>query len=176
MSANQPSLTARELIVLGGRLTRIGVAALRAHGQLGQRGESSVPVGVFMVRADVFGHPATSIGEIADRTGLRQSYVSESVARLRGQGVLETGPDPNNGRRTLVRPADGHAHRLADSADAPVGAELAQALGETDPAALAEIIAALAGLASRLKPTQPGDAAGEETPRSVRDKDPAEPK
>jgi hypothetical protein len=30
--------------------------------------------------------PATSVGEIADRTGLRQSYVSESIAQLRRQG------------------------------------------------------------------------------------------
>jgi DNA-binding MarR family transcriptional regulator len=37
---------------------------------------------------------ANSVGEIADRTGLRQSYVPESVARLRHQGVVETSTDP----------------------------------------------------------------------------------
>lgn len=40
---------------------------------------------------------------IAARTGLPQSYVSESVTRLREQGVFETRADPSDARRTLVR-------------------------------------------------------------------------
>jgi MarR family transcriptional regulator, 2-MHQ and catechol-resistance regulon repressor len=66
------------------------------------QGGSQAPAGQGMVAADVFAHPATSVGEIADRTGLRQSYVSESIARLREQGVVETSADPADGRRTLM--------------------------------------------------------------------------
>jgi DNA-binding MarR family transcriptional regulator len=68
-------------------------------GEGGQRGETSIPAGLSMVGADVFAHPATSISEIAHRTGLRQSYVSESVARLRDRGVVETAPDPAEASR-----------------------------------------------------------------------------
>jgi DNA-binding MarR family transcriptional regulator len=117
--------------ILGRELTKIGVAAMRS-----QRGEASIPAGLSMVGADVFAHPATSISEIADRTGLRQSYVSESVARLRDQGVVETGPDPEDGRRTLVRLATGHPQRLASAAATPVDSALGQALAGTDAALL----------------------------------------
>lgn len=157
MTAPEPGLTAGELIILGSRLTKIGVAAMR-----GPHGDQSpaMPPGLSMVGADVLAHPATSISEIAKRTGLRQSYVSESVARLRDQGMVQTGPDPRDGRRTLVRLAAGHKDRVASHAAAPVDAALAEALGETDPAALAEIIAALTGLTRRLKPRQPGGVSG----------------
>jgi DNA-binding transcriptional ArsR family regulator len=95
-------MTAGELIMLGRQLTRIGTEAMRGQGG------SLAPAGQGMVAADVFSHPATPVGEIADRTGLRQSYVSESIARLRDEGVVETSADPADGRRTLVRLAPGH--------------------------------------------------------------------
>jgi DNA-binding MarR family transcriptional regulator len=153
-------LTAGELIILGRELTKIGVAAMR--GQPARRGEAAIPAGLSMVGADVFAHPATSISEIAERTGLRQSYVSESVARLRDRGVVETAPDPDDGRRTLVRLTAGHPHRLANAAAAPAEAALAAALGAAgqagDQAAVAEVTGMLALLARLLKPSQPGPA------------------
>jgi DNA-binding MarR family transcriptional regulator len=143
-------LTAGELIMVGRQLTRIGTEAMRGGGQ------AAVPAGQGMVAADVFAHPATSVGEIADRTGLRQSYVSESVARLRGQGVVETAPDPADGRRTLVRLAPGHPAAVTRAAAVPAGPALARALGDPAPAELADITSMLAALASRLRQADPG--------------------
>lgn len=143
-------ITAGELIMLGRRLTRIGTEAMR--GQDGSR----APAGLAMVGADVFAHPATSVGEIADRTGLRQSYVSESIARLRRQGVVETTADPADGRRTLVRLVPGHPARVARAAAVPAGQALALALGDSDPHMLAQVTGTLAMLARRLQPAEPG--------------------
>jgi DNA-binding MarR family transcriptional regulator len=143
-------LTAGELIMLGRQLTRIGTEAMRGEGG------SQAPAGQGMVAADVFAHPATSVGEIADRTGLRQSYVSESIARLREQKVVETSTDPADGRRTLVRLAPGHPATVARAAAAPVTQALASALGDPGPGTLARITATLAMLARSLQPAEPG--------------------
>lgn len=143
-------MTAGELITLGRLLTRIGTEAMRGQGN------ARIPTGQGMVAADVFAHPATSVGEIADRTGLRQSYVSESIARLRRQGVVETSTDPADGRRTLVRLAPGHPATVARAAAIPVNEALARALGATDPGTLAEITETLAALARRLQAGRPG--------------------
>lgn len=149
-SPGPADLTAGKLIMLGRQLTRIGTEAMRGQGG------SQAPTGQGMVAADVFAHPATSVGEIADRTGLRQSYVSESIARLRRQGVVETGTDPADGRRTLVRLAPGHPAAVARAADAPVSQALARALGDPDPGILAQVTATLAMLARHLQPAEPG--------------------
>jgi DNA-binding MarR family transcriptional regulator len=143
-------MTAGELIMLGRHLTRIGTDAMRGQGG------SQTPAGLNMVAADVFAHPATSVGEIADRTGLRQGYVSESVARLREQGVVETSTDPADGRRTLVRLAPGHPAAVARAAATGVTQTLARALGDPDPATLAQITATLTALARSLQPAEPG--------------------
>ena len=145
------ALTAGELIMLGRQLTRIGTEAMR-----GQGGPQAPTTGQGMVAADVFAHPATSVGEIADRTGLRQGYVSETVARLRGRGVVETSTDPADGRRTLVRLAPGHPAAVARAAAAGVTQALARALGDPDPGTLAQITATLTALARRLRPADPG--------------------
>jgi DNA-binding MarR family transcriptional regulator len=147
-------MTAGELIMLGRQLTKIGTEAMRGNSG------SQLPAGLGMVGADVFAHPATSVGEIADRTGLRQSYVSESIARLRRQGVVETSTDPTDGRRTLIRLAPGHPARVTRAAAVPVGQALARALDDPDPGTLAQITTTLAALARRLQPAEPGPIPG----------------
>ena len=47
---------------------------------------------------DTFAFPDSSVGEIATRTGLPQSYVSTVVARLRDLNALETRADPDDRR------------------------------------------------------------------------------
>jgi DNA-binding MarR family transcriptional regulator len=153
------AISAGELIMLGRRLARIGIEAMRGQGG------SPAPAGQGMVAADVFTHPATSVGEIAGRTGLRQGHVSESIARLRRQGVVETSADPADGRRTLVRLAPGHPASVASAAAVPVSQALARALGYPDPGVLAQVTAMLADLARRLHPAEPGPIPGALTHR-----------
>jgi DNA-binding MarR family transcriptional regulator len=152
-------LSAGELIMLGRQLARIGTEAMRGVGR------AAIPAGQGMVAADVFAHPATSVGEIADRTGLRQSYVSESVARLRRKQVVETSTDPADGRRTLVRLTPGHPATVTRAAAVPAGQALARALGDPAPGELTEITGVLAALASRLRPPEPGPVGPHLAPR-----------
>ena len=63
--------------------------------------------------------------DVTARTGLPQSYVSESVARLRDQGIVETSADPADGRRTLVRVTAEHPRTVAAKGAVPVDAALA---------------------------------------------------
>jgi DNA-binding transcriptional ArsR family regulator len=144
-------VNALELILLGRQLTKIGEEVLRGSAA------RSMPTGPSLVLRDVFAHPDSSITDVTARTGLPQSYVSESVARLRDQGLVETSADPGDGRRTLVRVSAGHPGTVAAKGSASADAALAAALGEPDggPGA-AETIDMLAALAARLRPSSPG--------------------
>ncbi len=110
-----------------------------------------VPTGLRLIVIDVGEHPDSSIGEIAARTGLPQSHVSQSVARLRARGALETTSDPRDGRRTLVRMAPGIAERATRFGSVPVDAALGEAMDVTDPGALAELVAGLEAVLAYLR-------------------------
>jgi DNA-binding MarR family transcriptional regulator len=144
-------MNALDLIMLGRQLTKIGEEVLRGSAA------QAMPTGPSLVLRDVFAHPDSPIGDIAGRTGLPQSYVSESVARLRDQGIVETAADPADGRRTLVRVTAQHPRTVATKGSAPVDAALAAALGEQagDPA-VSQLIETLSALAARLRPSSPG--------------------
>ena len=92
---------------------------------------------------DVAEHPGSPIGEIATRTGLPQSYVSQSVARLKDRGAIETANDPNDGRRTLVRLTRSIPAKAARRGAVSIDAELGEAAGIAEAA---EIVAALEAL------------------------------
>lgn len=143
-------MNALDLILLGRRLTKIGEQAVRGSAGGG------VPTGVGVIIRDVFVHPECSIGEITSRSGLPQSYVSQSVARLCSRGLFTTKTDPADGRRTLVSVSALHAGGVAAKGSVSVDAALARALGETDTTAAAEAVAALETLAHRLEPAEPG--------------------
>jgi DNA-binding MarR family transcriptional regulator len=152
-------MNALDLIMLGRQLSKIGEEVLRGRPAPDTpRPDAPVmPTGPSLVLRDVFSHPDSSITDITARTGLPQSYVSESVARLRDQGILETGTDPADGRRTLVRVTAQHPRTVAAKGSASVDDALAQALGESaDDPAVTEILAALTALAARLRPEAPG--------------------
>jgi DNA-binding MarR family transcriptional regulator len=137
--------------MLGRCLTRIGETVLRGSAA------QPMPNGQGLVLRDVLANPGSSISEITVRTGLPQSYVSQTVAGFRDRGLLETSADAQDGRRTLARVSTHHLRDVARKGSARADDALADALGDpgTGPAA-AELIAALAEVAVRLRPAQPG--------------------
>jgi DNA-binding MarR family transcriptional regulator len=144
-------MEAMELVQLGRRLARIGEHVLRGSGDV-----AAPPLGLSMVLQDVFSHPDSSVTSITRRTGLPQSYVSESVARLRDQGLVVTDVDPADRRRTLVRTSPEHLQVVADKGTASVDAALAQAFAENDPIKARALIKALADMSERLRPAKLG--------------------
>ncbi len=138
-------MDALTLIELGRRLAKIGEEALR-----GGSGPP-MPTGRSLVLRDVFAHPGSSISDITARTGLPQGYVSESVAGLREQGLVEKTADPADGRRTLVRISPDHPPTVAQKGAVPVDAALMAVLGGPDGGAL---VATLELVARRLRASQ----------------------
>jgi DNA-binding MarR family transcriptional regulator len=139
-----------DLIVLGRQLARIGETVMRGQAPPAQ------PTIAGMVLADVFAHPGSSISEITARTGMPQSHVSETVARLREQGTVESFPDPADRRRTLVRVSAQHPGNVMRAALVPADDALTAALGDVSPDEAADIIKTLEALAARLRPGKPG--------------------
>lgn len=140
-------MDAAEVYLLGRKLMKIAESGFPVDADRG-----ALPTSVRMVLIDVSEHPDTSIGEITARTGFPQSHVSTSVARLRELGALETSLDASDGRRTLVKLADGVRERQATRASLPIDESLATALGTADPKEIAQVADALEGLAKRLIP------------------------
>lgn len=140
-------MQALDLILLGRQLVKLGEQVVRG-GALPE-----TPNGQALVLRDVFAHPDSPIGAITARTGLPQSYVSESVSALRERGILETEVDVEDRRRTLVRVSAAHRRRTGRRAAVPVDAALAAAIGEREAAA---VLPVLDDLARRLVPERPG--------------------
>lgn len=114
-------------------------------------GTPATPPGVRLILMDVKAAPGSSIGEVAIRTGLPQSYVSASVTRLREQGIFETESDPADGRRTLVRLSADAPRRVARAGSVSVDARLLAAYGTGDAQADQTLIDTLETLARRLQ-------------------------
>ncbi len=113
------------------------------EGAMRPPGAPPVPTGVRLIVTDIAEHPGSPIGTIARRTGLPQSHVSHSVARLRDRGAVETEGDPTDGRRTLVRLSPTVSTRAARHGAAGIDAQLAEAAGLEDPS---EVVATLEAL------------------------------
>ena len=154
-------MQALDLIVLGRQLARLGERAMRddpsddgvtAFG-------ATLPVGALIVMRDVLASPGSSITDITTRTGLPQSYVSESVNKLRVKGLAEITADPADRRRTLVRLTAAHLDQVARHSARNADDVLRNALGDADPASADQVIALLTDLATRLRTDAQGPAA-----------------
>ncbi|MFI2231711.1 MarR family winged helix-turn-helix transcriptional regulator [Nocardia testacea] len=98
---------------------------------------------------DVVSRPGSSVRQITERTGLVQSQVSTTVARLAGRGLVRTEVDPADRRRTLVFPSAALLstieERTARSVDELLGARFGTAEAE-------RVVGMLAGLDAALSP------------------------
>ena len=156
-------MQALDLIVLGRQLARLGERAMRdddpRDNGLAALG-ATLPVGALIVMRDVLASPGSSITDITSRTGLPQSYVSESVNKLRVKGLAEITADPSDRRRTLVRLTAAHLEHVARHSARNADDVLRSALGDVDAARTEQVITLLSDLASRLRAETPAAAAG----------------
>lgn len=88
----------------GVRLHRLGKRLIDLSREVTtSAGDASLTPAEIAVMEDVMKNPDSVVSEIKARTGFAQSHVSESVARLRGRGLIETPVDQADRRRTRVR-------------------------------------------------------------------------
>jgi DNA-binding MarR family transcriptional regulator len=132
-----------------GELHRLGrrLVAL-SRSTTDDRGDLALTAGEQAVLEDVLSHPGSSVSQIQQRTGFVQSHVSASVARLRERGLVQTGADAGDGRRTRVDPAPATTAAVGRRAGRPVLPALTEATG--DPAEAARAAALLDELAPLL--------------------------
>jgi DNA-binding MarR family transcriptional regulator len=147
-------MNALDLYLLGRRLMKLGEETMRGPGA------PPVPTALRLIVGDLAENPESSIGEITERTGLPQSHVSQSVARLRKRGVVETASDPRDGRRTLVRLSPGVPERAAQVGSREADEALGAAMGLTDPHEIAGTVAALEEVLRKLRETKGVEHAG----------------
>jgi DNA-binding MarR family transcriptional regulator len=155
-------MEALDLIVLGRQLARLGERAMRADDPLDDGLAAlgaTLPAGALIVMRDVLASPGSSITDITARTGLPQSYVSESVNKLRVKGIAEITADPADRRRTLVRLTAARLDQVARHSARNADEVLRNALGEVDDAEAEHVIALLTDLAHRLRTEAPAPAA-----------------
>ena len=84
-----------DLYQLGRRLTELAYQGMGGS-------ELDLTPSEFLVLRDLFMNGQSSISDTVARTGLAQSKVSTSVAKFRDRGWVTTGPDPQDGRKTLA--------------------------------------------------------------------------
>ena len=98
-----------------------------AQAATANEGEGPVAASTVAIVEDVTEHPHSPISEIARRTGLAQSLISRTVDRLQAAGILATGRDPADGRRTLVSVTPEARHRdFAGRAERPISPAIGQ--------------------------------------------------
>lgn len=150
-----PDVNPVALFLLGHRLMRIAEGVL-------PKGHATTSVRLVLI--DVAYHPNSSITEITERTGFPQSLVSTAVVKLREVGVLESGPDPLDRRRTLVRTTPALETTTKGLSSVSISDALAKELAAEDKDQVTEAVAALDLLARLLTPEVLDDDTDESPP------------
>jgi DNA-binding MarR family transcriptional regulator len=131
---------------LGRRLIELSRAATSDSGD-----QALTPAEAAIVE-DVMKNPGASVTDISQRTGFVQSHISASVARLRERKIVETAPDPADGRRTMVRVTRAAMRAIIRRAQRPIDDTIKTAVADAHTAR--RVTALLGELAELLqKPT-----------------------
>lgn len=91
--------TAGELYRLARLLREVALAVTADPGEV-------TSLGLVAITEDIARHDHTTVGEVAARTGLAQSLVSNVVAQLRESGVVDTRADDTDRRRSRITVTD----------------------------------------------------------------------
>jgi DNA-binding MarR family transcriptional regulator len=128
-------------------------------------GETPVSAGDVAIAEDIAHHEKASVGEIAARTGLAQSLVSRTVAKLHDARVVVTERDPDDGRRVLISIAPGVRTGLFRSrARRPVEPTMHSRYPDFSEAEIAHVVALLNELADILIIEPASDGASASAP------------
>jgi MarR family 2-MHQ and catechol resistance regulon transcriptional repressor len=107
--------------------------------------------GLVAVTDDVAHHDGTTVGEIAARTGLAQSFVSKVIAQLRDGGVIELAVDEADRRRNRISVTQAARREVfADRGSRTVSKALRERVPGLSDAQVARVEAALDLLARAL--------------------------
>jgi DNA-binding MarR family transcriptional regulator len=129
-------------------------------------GETPVSAGDVAIAEDITHHERASVGEIAARTGLAQSLVSRTVAKLHDAGVVVTERDLDDGRRVLISIAPGIRTGLFRSrARRPVEPALRSRYPDFSEAQIARAVTLLTELADVLTIKRAGGGASASAPK-----------
>lgn len=120
--------------------------------------DQPLSAGQLAVVEDLARHEATTVGEVARRTGLAQSLVSTTVAGLREAGVVTARTDAGDRRRILVTLADDARSQMLSRSGRPVADVLRTVVQAASPdvdgtvldASTAELERLLDAVADRL--------------------------
>jgi SAM-dependent methyltransferase len=147
-----------QLFLLGRKLMKMG------EDSIVRAGFSDIPTSVRSVLIDAIENQPSTIGSIAARTGFPQSHVSAAVAKLREGGAVITESDPEDRRRTLVRPSP-RIPRIAAALDAvTVDEVLAENVGTGSVEETKDYLEFLAQALSRAGAAGLGDPPGVRRP------------
>lgn len=117
-----------------------------------KRGEDRVSAGDLAVAEDISRHPATSVGDIAARTGLAQSLVSRTISKMQAAGVVTSSADPADRRRTLTSIApEGRTELLCSRARRSIEPALRARFPDASPEDVAHIIRLLQEVADLIR-------------------------
>jgi DNA-binding MarR family transcriptional regulator len=138
-------MNAGELHRLARVLLNIAVAATA------NPGERPVSASTIAIVEDVCEHASSSISQIAERTGLAQSLVSGTVARLSKAGVFIVEQDSTDRRRVLVNMSpQRRAEDFTERGARDIEAAIRQAIPSVTDARVARIESALDRLAKDI--------------------------
>jgi DNA-binding MarR family transcriptional regulator len=115
-----------------GQLHRLGRRLIElSRAATSDTGDQAMTPAEAAVIEDVIKNPGASVTEISQRTGFVQSHVSASMARLRERGLLETSPDPLDGRRITVQITRSASRAIKHRSGRPIEDTIEKAV--TDP-------------------------------------------